>query len=273
MRLLLVFLFSTRKTAQTGPTAPCGRRQRQTEGMLLWLICVALISFVVPLEDAFREDATYAVRELSKLSDSGVYETLALSNILSAKREEGVYHVNTVLSVELQSPHFASGKTEETFKVVVMTHKEDGTKSIAIDEFPVMSESAIEIFYTNKVKGKSKTREEAFRRLEIEALLSSRLGIQSTLEENAARIKDEVEKKAIRAHLDDLDTPELKEKRRNTSRRTLLQLQDKYAEEETALSQLSLAELYDITVGERIASTFQKSRAVDILDEIFVTSE
>ena len=243
--------------------------------MLLWLIFAALLSLVFSLEDAFaafREDAIFAVRELSKLSDSGVYETLALSNILRAKREEGIYHVNTVLTVELQSPHFVSGKAEETFQLVVMSHKEDGTKSIAIDEFPIMSDAAIEIFYTNKVKAKSKTREEAFRKLEIEALLNSRLGIQSTLEENAARVKDEVEEKAIRSHLDDLDTAEVKEKRRNTSRRTLQQLQGKYAEEETVLSQLSLAELFDITVGERIASTYQKSRAVDILDEIFISS-
>lgn len=68
--------------------------------------------------------------------------------------------------MELDSPFFESGKPTERVSVIVMEEKvhfplgalvvdkpqEDGVKSIAIDEFPRMSEDAIEEFWIKKVK-------------------------------------------------------------------------------------------------------------------------
>lgn len=40
--------------------------------------------------------------------------------------QDGVFHLNTILTLELSSPYFASGQKEENFEVVVLEHKEDG---------------------------------------------------------------------------------------------------------------------------------------------------
>ena len=116
--------------------------------------------------------AEFAVHELKKLSDSGIYATLSLNKIISANFQRGVYHNNTILEIELSSPHFKSGKTIETYSMIVMKHLEDGISSFAIDEFPVMKDDAIEEFYIQKVESKRKKREESFRRLELEAYMS-----------------------------------------------------------------------------------------------------
>lgn len=220
-------------------------------------------------DEGIQEEIGFAIRELSKLSDSGVYTTLSLSKIIAAKREEGLYHHNTILTLSLQSPHFASEKEEEAFEIIVMTHKEDGIKSIAINEFPVMSESAIESFYMKKVTQKTRTREESFRRLEIEAVLSARSGVNFSQDEEEAaalRIKEEIRQKSIASLLDGLDSEELREKRNSASMKVQLQLPTRYADEEIELMSLSLGRLYNITIGEYPASSFMKNRAIDILD-------
>lgn len=45
---------------------------------------------------------------------------------LMQPRQEGVFHFNTLLTLELASPYFASGRQEEMFEVVVMENKNDG---------------------------------------------------------------------------------------------------------------------------------------------------
>lgn len=40
--------------------------------------------------------------------------------------QDGVFHYNTLLTLDLASPYFSSGRQEERFEVVVMEHKEDG---------------------------------------------------------------------------------------------------------------------------------------------------
>lgn len=40
--------------------------------------------------------------------------------------QDGVFHDNTLLTLDLASPYFKSGRKDERFKVVVMEHKEDG---------------------------------------------------------------------------------------------------------------------------------------------------
>ena len=59
--------------------------------------------------------------------------------------------MNTVLKLELSSPYFKSGAEKEVYNMVVMKHKDDGLLSFAIDEFPDMTEAAIEKFSIEKV--------------------------------------------------------------------------------------------------------------------------
>ena len=55
------------------------------------------------------QETEFALQALQKLSDSRIYQTLSLSQILSAEEEDGIYHHNTVIKVELSSPYFKSG--------------------------------------------------------------------------------------------------------------------------------------------------------------------
>jgi len=213
-----------------------------------------------------QKAAEFAVAELSVLSDSGVYSTLKLSDIVTARSEEGLYHDNLVLTLKIASPHFASGAREEEFEVVVMTHKEDGIRSIAIDEFPNMLDSSIEDFYEKKVELKAKEREESFRRLEIEAVLSERLRVESPMDENSSRVKDMVEASTVKAHLDGLDTLEMNKKRLSESLKIQSQLPKKYLDEEVALQNMPLSRLYSISIGEIPATNYQLTRSIDILD-------
>lgn len=109
--------------------------------------------------------AEFALSELSKLSDSGVYQSLSLHEVTKAEEEVGIFHYNTILSLKFHSPYFKSGEEVETFHMVVMEHKTDHVKSFAIDEFPVMDEDAIEKYWIQKVELKRRQREEAYRRL------------------------------------------------------------------------------------------------------------
>ncbi len=42
------------------------------------------------------------------MSDSGVFETLYLNRILAAAKQEGVYHHNIIMTLELGSPHLVA---------------------------------------------------------------------------------------------------------------------------------------------------------------------
>lgn len=46
--------------------------------------------------------------ELRVISDSGVFETLVLNSIVAAAFQEGVYHNNIFLTLQLSSPYMAS---------------------------------------------------------------------------------------------------------------------------------------------------------------------
>ena len=147
-----------------------------------WIILILLSALLVAsvfcqkialdVNDASSVSAAmFAIKELSKLSDSGIYETLELNKIVKAEKEDGIFHVNTYLDMEIRSSYYKSGNDVERFKIIVMDHKLDHVKSFAIDEFPSMDESAIEQFWIKKVELKRKQREEAYRRLEVEALM------------------------------------------------------------------------------------------------------
>jgi len=75
-----------------------------------------------------------------------------------------------------------------------------------------------------------------------------------------------VDSASVKAHLDDLDTQDLKQQRLRDSKAIQAQLPKKYAEEETALQSMTLGQLYEVSNGEIQASSFQKSRAKDVLD-------
>lgn len=118
-------------------------------------------------------DAEFAVEELRKLSDSGIYTTLTLHRILHAQTIDGIFHNNLALKLELKSPYFKSGQETEVFEMVVMKHKTDNVTSLAIDEFPVMADEAIEEFYIQKVEEHRVEREKALRRLDREVILEN----------------------------------------------------------------------------------------------------
>jgi len=87
---------------------------------------------------AVKNEAIFALDELKKLSDSRVYNSLSIANITSAWLQDGIYHVNTILNIDLKSDYFKSQKSIESYEIIIMKNKEDDVKSIAIDEFPVM---------------------------------------------------------------------------------------------------------------------------------------
>ncbi|CAM9509738.1 unnamed protein product, partial [Choristocarpus tenellus] len=95
----------------------------------------------------------FAVRELQKLSDTGIYETLVLKKIVQASTGVGVFHYNSFLTIELASSYFKSGHPSETFDMMVMRHKESGhvRYAFAINTFPEMDPEALEDFYIEKV--------------------------------------------------------------------------------------------------------------------------
>jgi len=243
------------------------------------LLCIVfyVCASIVPFGDEDQtEMAHFALRELAKLSDSGVYSTLSLSRVLSYREEDGLFHQNHHLSLELASPYFASKLAVESFEMIVMVHKDDGVKSFAIDEFPVMDEAAIESFWISKVEEKRGLREEAFRKLEIESLLMSRADLNSPLDERALEIKEMVGKQSVAQMIEELDSPIYKQQRdmESTKRRAQLAGYAGLQAEEQELSNMSLSELYAITIGEReTASDYQISRAKSTLDKFFLKQQ
>ncbi|CAN0070999.1 unnamed protein product [Ascophyllum nodosum] len=99
--------------------------------------------------------AEFALRVLQSLSDTGIFRTLSLKRISNAATEDGVFHFNTLLTLELASPYFASGLQAEEFEVVVMENKDDGHVSFSIDSFPDMDAKAMEDFYIQQVGTRS----------------------------------------------------------------------------------------------------------------------
>ena len=54
------------------------------------------------------------------MSDSGVYTSLKLRRVLDAASQVGVFHNNTLLTVELESPHLLDGVETSVHRIIVM---------------------------------------------------------------------------------------------------------------------------------------------------------
>ena len=223
------------------------------------------VNIIDPNSAKAIRDAEFAVHELSKLSDSEIYETLKLHSVKYAAEQDGIFHYNTLLQIELSSPHFKSGKPKEEFKMIVMQHKEDGVKSLAIDEFPVMDEDAIEEFYIRKIEKRRKQREESFRRLELEAqLYDSKTPI---LDINNVKMKESFTEKSVADVLLELDTDARRRARQEASENNIQRrLHSEQLKEERLIQQYSLKELYEIVTKARPATDFQLYRAKTLLD-------
>ena len=218
---------------------------------------------LVPLDvgDPFvMSEAGFALAELRKLSDSTIYSTLSLSRVLSVFKEDGIFHTNTVLEVELASPHFHSQQPREPFQMFVMTHKEDAVKSFAINEFPVMDDDAIEDFHVAKLERKKVEREEYLRLLEMESMsdavraevgvaVAADVGAFLTAVEGASRLG-------------------VAQVRRQCSADILPQLVGTYLAEEEQLARMPLHDVYAVSVGTKNASDYQKYRSQKMVDVV-----
>ena len=88
--------------------------------------------------------------------------------LLPLPSQEGVFHFNHFLTLDLVSPYFASGAPTSRHEVMVMKDLEDGVRSFAIDDFPAMDEAAIEAHWTRRVEERRAEREVAFAQMERE---------------------------------------------------------------------------------------------------------
>lgn len=136
--------------------------------LILLLIAMAASAGGAPTLDADGA-ARFAITELRKLSDSGVYESIELARVASAEAKVGVYHTNWFLRCVLASEHFKGGAPTIERDVIVMEDLEDGGLSFAIDEFPEMDDDAVEAFWIQKVERERAERERTFAEWEAKA--------------------------------------------------------------------------------------------------------
>ena len=130
---------------------------------LISLITLSVIgaaaTTVLPNEIIAMEAASFVLNSLKEINDSAIYsESLHLHSIHDIAVDGGLYHTNTILTLELSSEHFASGKGKELFKVVVMESKlqegdeGDSRRGYAIERFPKMKDEAIEDSLRRKIE-------------------------------------------------------------------------------------------------------------------------
>jgi len=210
--------------------------------------------------DGIVSEAMFALEELVKLSETKIYDTLSLTKVKSAYRQEGIFHYNTIMTIELSSPYFVSGNATEDFEIIVMQHKEDNVKSIAIDEFPNMDEKVSRQFLRKKIIEKRKEREVSFRKLELQALLFDDFYLEHQ-QHNYAVLED------IPTLLESLDNQSLKDLRQKNSETLQRRLQGQQLKEEQEIINLSLSSLFNISIRNVIeASDFQIERSIKLLD-------
>ena len=130
---------------------------------LISLITLSVIgaaaTTVLPNDSIAMEAASFVLNSLKEINDSAIYsESLHLHSIHDVAVDDGLYHTNKILTLELSSEHFASGKDKELFQVVVMDSKlqegdeGDSRRGYAIDRFPKMKDEAIEDSLRRKIE-------------------------------------------------------------------------------------------------------------------------
>ena len=131
--------------------------------LIILSLCVLLVhtkSIPNKEDDVALESATIVLDSLKGINDSGIYEeSLHLIAVHNISIVDGLHHMNTIMTVELASPHFASGNATELFDVIVMESKqlEQGReedvrrRGYAIDRFPKMKDDEIEASLQRKI--------------------------------------------------------------------------------------------------------------------------
>ena len=122
---------------------------------------------------------------MQSLSDSGVYQTLALKRTLSIEYGRGIYHDNWYFTIVLSSTHLQSTNQEQEFHLIVMKSLDDSVYSFAIDEFPLMKSESINAFWKQMVDRHKALRESSFEQIEREelALDLKQVGVTASLQE------------------------------------------------------------------------------------------
>eukprot|EP00943_MAST-04B_sp_MAST-4B-sp1_P000062 g62.t1 len=169
--------------------------------------------------------AKFAVGELQELSDSGVYKSLSLSNIVKAEEQDGVYHYNIFLTLQLSSSHFESGKTAETFDIIVLKSFEDGVYSFAINEFPRMKALSIERYWIEMVEEHRKLRELKFLELEEQGLLEDAMNDVTSSSDVQKINPDTIDLNAEKAKFKQMSTEKLNEMENNSDTYKLFNFQ------------------------------------------------
>lgn len=198
-------------------------------------------------------DASFAVKELKQLSDSGIYDTITLSKIINATEEIGTYFINLIINLSLKSPYFKSNLEEEVFEMIIMRNKDDGSKVLAINEFPDMKEDKIEELLIEKIKAKREVKKELIRKFEFEdALADTNNTDEIDYEDLISKAEGDTFAKSSR-----LKNSE------HLMRRLPLHLQDI----EKRMQSYSLKELYDMSIQQNTNITlFERYRMKKIVD-------
>ena len=227
----------------------------------------------IPLDvasDLVKEVSLYALVELQKLSESRIYNTLSIDKIIKADQQDGIYHTNYILTIDLKSEHFDSDLETERYEFIVMKHLEDNVTSFAVNEFPKMKENKIEEFYIEKVKEKIIEKENTIIRLRIENVFFDRNLPEDITDvydyDKNSKIKEELDKKSVPQLLAEIDTPQLQSSRTANSNRFIRRLVGDLAARERIIGSKSLADLYAIVVGGGAVDDFERYRAQRLMD-------
>jgi hypothetical protein len=212
-----------------------------------------------PENNEVVKSARFAVFELTKLSDSSIYETIKLSKVISAHYQEGIFHRNLILNLELKSPYFKSGREVENFQMVVLKHMIDGTRSLAINEFPVMKEREIENFSVAKMKQYKMYNEKAFKQMEVEFRDNYTDKIECAQKDNLT----------VERYLVSVDSSDALARRKVLSERDLQpRLSGQQLADEKELSEMTLLQIHtEILTDISSHSNYFYYRARHILDD------
>jgi hypothetical protein len=212
--------------------------------------------------DLVKENAMFALAELQKLSDSKIYDTLNLKKVISASANDGVYHDNLIMKVELECPHYKSGKQIEQFEFIVMTHKTDHVKTIAIDEFPILMEDSIEEYTIKKIEEKRARRKAILRDMELESIMTEPEE-QSLFD--ASYFQGKFSDEDVQNMFSSVETEETSSYRKMLSKSLIPKLPSVRVSDEEALMSYSLFKLYQVSRALVPSSEYQVHRSKQIL--------